>query len=452
MSITYDVSRGQLLAAIGLAILAMNAGCAWFSNEGYRTSRAYNLGERGNETYDVSPTVCSEYDGSGKCKSNDALPGSIGIAKMVNDNLTAAYQLRMRALLCAWSGDDEDSRKQFCDLPRTKDKRPGSNSTDQDLSTKRAQKHTVSPMNEIPHNLAESIAPDENVAHPQTTERDPHGQSSDLGITSTAGQKEASFGHKIAPQMPPGTSIGDPFRDTSSPGGGSLYNYNLTNFWPKDTLTALIPSNQTQTASDSSLKMAREMNSLLGQVVLRDLITEPSYHSLLPTKREIKLACAPPPEQTIITSAASMLAEVTGKGGVKGTIDARLAESVTKLFEQSERTVFLQYAMFRLCEMGINSGGEFRNVLPIVLQGLVRQSAELSLEASVELERAKAAQAEADRAESLLAIKRLECIEKRLTPETKDQEDKVLKICSGSGMAINATPQDPKKPADPQKP
>ena len=194
-------------------------------------------------------------------------------------------------------------------------------------------------------------------------------------------------------EIAPRTGSVDTSETPSDPG---VYYYNLDAFWPEKSINKLIDNSD----KGNTIALAREMNNLLWMRSLRDLLTEPSMYSIQPTEREVTLRCAPPPEQSVIQTAMSIAASAKHPSGGEGGLDFRLAESVMKLFEQTERTVFLQYAMFRLCEMGINSPGEFRNAFPLVMQEVIRQSAGLTLEAAVEAERAKKAIAESDAAKA----------------------------------------------------
>jgi hypothetical protein len=188
------------------------------------------------------------------------------------------------------------------------------------------------------------------------------------------------------------------------------------------------------------------------------MVTEPSIHSLVPTYREVTLSCVPPPEQAAIATAASVAANVEVKGG-KGGIDARLAESITRLFEQTERTIFLQYALFRLCEMSINSAGEFRNVFPLIVHELVRQSASLTLEASIEGEKAKRAAADAEAARAQTAkeavqaeVKRLECAKRERDKGTSAEETERICGVAPKTSPLAAVVAAPEAPATPRQP
>jgi hypothetical protein len=98
---------------------------------------------------------------------------------------------------------------------------------------------------------------------------------------------------------------------------------------------------------------------------MRDLLTEPSLPPLLPVERHIELGSLPPPDSAVFESSANILAtlkdlKIEGQA-VEPTVSADFASHVVKLFEETERTVFPQQALFRLCEMSVNSPAEFRN-------------------------------------------------------------------------------------------
>src|SRR5690606_33456371 len=71
--------------------------------------------------------------------------------------------------------------------------------------------------------------------------------------------------------------------------------------------------------------------------------------------------------------------------GLSGDLQTR--SFAFKAVEETQKTWFLQWALYRLCESGINASAEFRNVLPVVMHDLVRRTAEM--EDSVEAEIAK---------------------------------------------------------------
>lgn len=129
-------------------------------------------------------------------------------------------------------------------------------------------------------------------------------------------------------------------------------------------------------------EMVRALSSTASIAQMRDLLTEPSFTHMLPITRTVQLGCLPPPESAAFTAATSLHAEIearhpSGAEG-RGKLDHEFASSVTKLFEESERTVFLQYALFRLCELSLNAPSEFSNVYPVVVHDIVRRTAEMN--------------------------------------------------------------------------
>lgn len=129
----------------------------------------------------------------------------------------------------------------------------------------------------------------------------------------------------------------------------------------------------------------RALSSTASVAQMRDLLTEPTFPALPPVRREVTLGCLPPPDQAAFTTSASLealLSKIKQDAGDKkdeATAKAAFeyATQAQKMFEESERTVFLQYALFRLCEMSINAPSGFRNVYPVVVHDIVRRTAEL---------------------------------------------------------------------------
>ena len=126
-------------------------------------------------------------------------------------------------------------------------------------------------------------------------------------------------------------------------------------------------------------ELVRALSSTTSIAQMRDLLTEPTFPGLLPVERTTKLGCLPPPDSAAFEATLKLKANIEIKdGATKAGIDGQYADSVVKLFEESERTIFLQYALFRLCEMSINAPAGFRNVYPVVVHDIVRRSAEIS--------------------------------------------------------------------------
>lgn len=119
---------------------------------------------------------------------------------------------------------------------------------------------------------------------------------------------------------------------------------------------------------------------------MRDLLTEPSFPDLLPTTREVNVGCLPPPDSAAFEAASKFQSYFEKEGVMKAGLSGEFATTAVKLFEESERTLFLQYALFRLCEMAVNSPSGFRNVYPVIIHDIVRRSAELKQLANKEAE------------------------------------------------------------------
>lgn len=147
-------------------------------------------------------------------------------------------------------------------------------------------------------------------------------------------------------------------------------------FWPKDFLVKAIDSNS-KLGDNSIPELLRALSSTASIAQMRDLLTEPSFPALLPVERNVELGCLPPPDSAAF-EAAGKLSATLKEGKIDASIAGEFASSVVKLFEESERTLFLQYALFRLCEMSINSPAEFRNVYPVIIHDIVRRTAEMT--------------------------------------------------------------------------
>jgi hypothetical protein len=199
--------------------------------------------------------------------------------------------------------------------------------------------------------------------------------------------------------------------------------------WPKGFLMEMIKQNK---AND---ELIRALSSTASVAQMRDLLTEPSLPPLLPVERHVELGCLPPPDSAVFESTANILATLKGlkiEGqAVEPTVSADFASHVVKLFEETERTVFLQYALFRLCEMSVNSPAEFRNVYPVIIHDIVRRTAEMSQLVNIEREKTK-------QEELKLEILKLEapdrdglyriCIKAKLGEGKLDME-KIIKEC-----------------------
>jgi hypothetical protein len=118
-------------------------------------------------------------------------------------------------------------------------------------------------------------------------------------------------------------------------------------FWPKDFLVKAIDSNSK--LDDNSIpELLRALSSTASIAQMRDLLTEPSFPALLPIERNVELGCLPPPDSAAF-EAVSKLSASLKQQGIEVGVSGEFASSVVKLFEESERTLFLEYALFRLC-------------------------------------------------------------------------------------------------------
>lgn len=147
-------------------------------------------------------------------------------------------------------------------------------------------------------------------------------------------------------------------------------------FWPKDFLVKAIDSNS-KLGDNSIPELLRALSSTASIAQMRDLLTEPSFPALLPVERNVELGCLPPPDSAAFESVSNLSANLKQQGIDVG-VSGEFASSVVKLFEESERTLFLQYALFRLCEMSVNAPSEFRNVYPVIIHDIVRRTAEMT--------------------------------------------------------------------------
>jgi hypothetical protein len=135
--------------------------------------------------------------------------------------------------------------------------------------------------------------------------------------------------------------------------------------------------------------LVRALSSSAAIFQMRDLLTEPAFPPMLPTSRQVTLGCLPPPDSAAFEAAANLSAAVK-KDDKDQSIDGEFGVQVAKLFEESERTLFLQYALFRLCEMSVNAPAGFRNVYPVVVHDIVRRTAEMTELANKEAEQRRA--------------------------------------------------------------
>ncbi len=452
---------GQTLGrtATSCIVLVSLVGCHYFTNQGYRANRAYDIADRGEEEYEIRMGTNSTTD-------------SLEAAKAINAHLSDESRKRTERALCTIFAFDPSSARYyqvFCPPQGNVPLKPS-----QSLFEPNRDTTSALDLRQVAWGTLPRIAPNGQHKSDEVapTEHDPSiwltGDAEAPGVTepgneypkepTTPGNNPSTIDKSSAAQLvqqAPGLSEG-PLGAEAAPGVAGtgqglispLYNYSLTKYWPGPALQDLIRTTDKQ----HHPTIVRELNNILWLQSLRDLLTEPGLYSQLPQKRKVKLACAPPPEQTAIQTAASFLAKGDYKGA-GGTLEARLAESTIKLFEQTERTVFLQYAMFRLCEMGINSAGEFRHAFPLVMQELVRQAATLTLEASVEEQRAAAARAQAAAAQAKVESQRLECVKLQQKKKSDITSGDVARFCGAAPkVAVGESPLTPVPPSQPENP
>lgn len=142
--------------------------------------------------------------------------------------------------------------------------------------------------------------------------------------------------------------------------------------------------------SEVSNEVVRSLSSTASIAQMRDLLTEPSFPTMLPIERNVQLGCLPPPDSAAFDAVAKLATSFEQEGKVKASLSGDFSSSAIKLFEESERTMFLQYALFRLCEMSINAPSGFRNVYPVVIHDIVRRTAEMNQIAASEAEARRA--------------------------------------------------------------
>lgn len=127
----------------------------------------------------------------------------------------------------------------------------------------------------------------------------------------------------------------------------------------------------------------RALSSSASIAQMRDLLTEPSFVDMMPMSKSVELGCLPPPDSAAFTAVTELAGKVKASLPDKNTdisaeFSQKFSSAVVKLFEESERTVFLQYALFRLCELSINAPSEFKNVYPVIVHDIVRRTAEMN--------------------------------------------------------------------------
>lgn len=220
------------------------------------------------------------------------------------------------------------------------------------------------------------------------------------------------------------------------PNGGS----SMDLFWSKSVLEKL-----SNLDSNASQDLIRALSSTASIAQMRDLLTEPSFPALLPIERNVELGCLPPPDSAAFESVSKLSANLKQQGIDVG-VSGEFASSVVKLFEESERTLFLQYALFRLCEMSVNAPSEFRNVYPVIIHDIVRRTAEMTQLANQEAEKRRLEEEKTKQMKLNLEMQKAKpdkeslyysCIKSKLNAGLSDNE----KIFAECKTLINSKPE-----------
>jgi len=186
--------------------------------------------------------------------------------------------------------------------------------------------------------------------------------------------------------LPPPPGVNGSLESKMGSRAMNIGNSVIEDFWPKELFTTVSLNKLLGTDRQEFL---RALDSSASTAQMRDLITEPSYTGMLPVQSEVSIGCLPPPDSAAFQATSQLTASFTDKS-LSGSLSNAVATSVVKLFEESERTLFLQYALFRLCEMSVNAPAGFRNVYPVIIHDLVRHAAELDQLSSKEAETRRA--------------------------------------------------------------
>lgn len=232
------------------------------------------------------------------------------------------------------------------------------------------------------------------------------GSNKGKSAKQTTGGDTANAQDRISAQMIFGGSSSEsqgarPFK--IAPAGAKIWFSDPDKFWPGSineitgnpttTTTVKDVAKKTETTTKTipfahahPEELIRGLSSTASMGQIRDLITEPEIPELLPTSRTVNLGCLPPPDSAAFEAVTKLTANLEKDGAGKLGVSSEYADKVVKLFEESERTMFLQYALFRLCEMSVNTPSGFRNVFPVIMHDMVRRSAELRDVATKEAE------------------------------------------------------------------
>lgn len=216
--------------------------------------------------------------------------------------------------------------------------------------------------------------------------------------------------------------------------------------WPKDFINNVVDKDK----GDSVNELLRALSSTASVAQMRDLLTEPSFPPMLPVERTIELGCLPPPDsaafEAVMNLSANLKNLMVSGAPIDASLSANFATSVVKLFEESERTLFLQYALFRLCEMSVNSPAEFRNVYPVIIHDIVRRTAEMTQLANQKAEERRIEEEKTKQMELSLEMQKTKpdkeslynsCIKAKLNAGLSDNE----KIVAECKTLVNSKPE-----------
>lgn len=257
--------------------------------------------------------------------------------------------------------------------------------------------------------------------------------SSDKGddVKKEQGTTKA-YGGLPTPQVNQATSV-SPEAKAMMPPAPSHVVSQIEYIWPKELF------------DKSNDELIRAFSSTASIAQMRDLLTEPSFPALLPVERNVELGCLPPPDSAAF-EAVSKLSASLKQQGIDVSVSGEFASSVVKLFEESERTLFLQYALFRLCEMSVNAPSEFRNVYPVIIHDIVRRTAEMTQLANQEAEKRRLEEEKTKQMKLNLEMQKAKpdkdslyysCIKSKLNAGLFDNE----KIVSECKALVNCKPE-----------
>jgi hypothetical protein len=163
-------------------------------------------------------------------------------------------------------------------------------------------------------------------------------------------------------------------------------------------------------------------------------------------ERKIVLKCFPPPESAVFESVSKITASLEQQDKLKTGLGTEFSTSVVKLFEESERTLFLQYALFRLCEMSLNAPAGFKNIYPVIIHDLVRRTAEMRDLANKEAEVRLAEEQKSKQLELQYKLKKADiyskCVdeikEKSKEEDLSKKNETIVKECEKRIKALDA--------------